>query len=55
MAVHCSSNVILLAIEYFIDLKGERARKTKYKTFINLKQLFTFVWLEKASNFLHFV
>ena len=24
MAVHCSSNVILLAIEYFIDLKGER-------------------------------
>ena len=50
MAVHCSSNVILLAIEYFIDSKGERARKTKYKTFINLKQLFTFVWLEKASS-----
>ena len=24
MAVHCSSNVILLAIEYFIDSKGER-------------------------------
>ena len=23
MAVHCSSNVILLAIEYFIDSKGE--------------------------------
>ena len=40
MAVHYSSNVILLAIEYFIDSKGEIARKTKYKTFINLKQLF---------------
>ena len=54
MAVHYSSNVILLAIEYFIDSKGDK-NKTKYKTFINSKQLLTFVWLEKASNFLHFV
>ena len=51
MAVHCSSNVILLAIEYFIDSKGERQNINFYQ----FKTTTHFVWLEKASNFLHFV
>ena len=37
MAVHCSSNVILLAIEYFIDSKGETDKRTQTQTQTQLK------------------
>ena len=45
MAVHCSSNVILLAIEYFIDSKGERqnikllSTQNNYSALFGLKKL----------------
>ena len=45
MAVHCSSNVILLAIEYFIDSKGERqsikilSTQNNYSPSFGLKKL----------------
>ena len=48
MAVHCSSNVILLAIEYFIDSKGERknikllSTQNNYSPSFGLKKLVTF-------------
>ena len=48
MAVHCSSNVILLAIEYFIDLKGERqnikllSTQNNYSPSFGLKKLVIF-------------
>ena len=48
MAVHCSSNVILLAIEYFIDSKGERqnikllSTQNNYSASFGLKKLVTF-------------
>ena len=40
MAVHCSSNVILLAIEYFIDSKGERQKIKLLSTQSNYSPLF---------------
>ena len=40
MAVHCSSNVILLAIEYFIDSKGERQNIKLLSTQNNYSPLF---------------
>ena len=48
MAVHCSSNVILLAIEYFIDSKGERqnikllSTQNNYSPSFGLKKLVIF-------------
>ena len=48
MAVHCSSNVILLAIEYFIDSKGERqnikllSTQNNYSPSFGLKKLVSF-------------
>ena len=45
MALHCSSNVILLAIEYFIDSKGERknikllSTQNNYSPSFGLKKL----------------
>ena len=48
MAVHCSSNVILLAIEYFIDSKGERqnikllSTQNNYSPSFGLKRLVIF-------------
>ena len=48
MAVHCSSNVILLAIEYFIDSKGERqnikllSTQNNYSPSFGLKKLIIF-------------
>ena len=48
MAVHCSSNVILLAIEYFIVLKGERqnikllSTQNNYSPSFGLKKLVIF-------------
>ena len=48
MAVHCSSNVILLAIEYFIDSKGERknikllSTQNNYLPSFGLKKLVIF-------------
>ena len=48
MAVHCSSNVILLAIEYFIDWKGERqnvkllSTQNNYSPSFGLKKLVIF-------------
>ena len=48
MAVHCSSNVILLAIEYFIDSKGERqnikllSTQNNYSPSFALKKLVIF-------------
>ena len=48
MAVHCSSNVILLAIEYFIDSKGERqnikllSTQNNYSPSFRLKKLVMF-------------
>ena len=48
MAVHCSSNVILLAIEYFIDSKGERQNikllltQNNYSLSFGLKKLVIF-------------
>ena len=49
MAVHCSSNVILLAIEYFIDSKRERqnikplSTQNNYSPSFGLKKLVIFV------------
>ena len=48
MAVHCSSDVILLAIEYFIDSKGERqnikllSTQNNYSPSFGLKKLVIF-------------
>ena len=48
MAVHCSSNVILLAIEYFIDMKRERqnikllSTQNNYSPSFGLKKLVIF-------------
>ena len=48
MVVHCSSNVILLAIEYFIDSKGERqniklvSTQNNYSPSFGLKKLVIF-------------
>ena len=48
MAVHCSSNIILLAIEYFIDFKGERqnikllSTQNNYSPSFGLKKLVSF-------------
>ena len=48
MAVHCWSNVILLAIEYFIDSKGERqnikllSTQNNYSPSFGLKKLVIF-------------
>ena len=48
MAVHCSSNVILLAIEYFLDSKGERqnikllSTQNNYSPSFGLKKLVIF-------------
>ena len=48
MAVHCSSNVILLAIKYFIDLKRERknikllSTQNNYSPSFGLKKLVIF-------------
>ena len=48
MAVHCSSNVILLAIEYFIDSKEERQNikllttQNNYSPSFGLKKLVIF-------------
>ena len=48
MAVHCSSNVILLAIESFIDSKGERqnikllSTQNNYSPSFGLKKLVIF-------------
>ena len=48
MAVHCSSNVILLAIEYFIDSKGGRQNikllltQNNYSPSFRLKKLVIF-------------
>ena len=48
MAVHCSSNVILLAIKYFIDSKGERknikllSTQNNYSPSFGLKKLIIF-------------
>ena len=48
MAVHSSSNVILLAIEYFIDSKGERqnikrlSTQNNYSPSFGLKKLVIF-------------
>ena len=48
MTVHCSSNVILLAIEYFIDSKGERknikllSTQNNYSPSFGLKKLVIF-------------
>ena len=48
MAVHCSRNVILLAIEYFIDSKGERqnikllSTQNNYSASFGLKKLVIF-------------
>ena len=48
MAVHCSRNVILLAIEYFIDSKGERqnikllSTQNNYSPSFGLKKLVIF-------------
>ena len=48
MAVHCSSDVILLAIEYFIDSKGERqnikllSTQNNYSALFGLKKLVIF-------------
>ena len=48
MAVHCSGNVILLAIEYFIDSKGERqnikllSTQNNYSPSFGLKKLVIF-------------
>ena len=48
MAVHCSSNVILLAIEYFIDSEGERqniillSTQNNYSPSFGLKKLVIF-------------
>ena len=48
MVVHCSSNVILLAIEYFLDSKGERqnikllSTQNNYSPSFGLKKLVTF-------------
>ena len=48
MAVHCSSNVVLLAIEYFIDSKGERqnikllSTQNNYSPSFGLKKLVIF-------------
>ena len=48
MAVHCSRNVILVAIEYFIDSKGERqnikllSTQNNYSPSFGLKKLVIF-------------
>ena len=48
MAVHCSSNENLLAIEYFIDSKGERqnikllSTQNNYSPSLGLKKLVKF-------------
>ena len=42
MAVHCSRNVILLAIEYFNDSKGERQNKKLLSTQNNYSPSFGF-------------
>ena len=48
MAVHCSSNVILLAIDYFINSKGERqnikllSTQNNYSPSFGLKKLVIF-------------
>ena len=48
MDVHCSSHVILLAIEYFIDSKGERqnikllSTQNNYSPSFGLKKLVSF-------------
>ena len=48
MAVHCSSNAILLAMEYFIDSKGERqnikllSTQNNYSPSFGLKKLVIF-------------
>ena len=48
MAIHCSSNVILLAIEYFLDSKGERqnvkllSTQNNYSPSFGLKKLVIF-------------
>ena len=56
MAVHCSSNVILLAIEYFIDSKGERqniklvSTQNNYSPSFGLKKLVIFFILSDKTD-----
>ena len=56
MAVHCSSNVILLAIEYFLDSKGERqnikllSTQNNYSPSFGLKKLVIFFISSDKKN-----
>ena len=56
MAVHCSSNVILLAIEYFLDSKGERqnikllSTQNNYSPSFGLKKIVIFFISSDKKN-----
>ena len=50
MVVHCSSNVILLAIEYFSDSKRERQNIKLLSTQNNYSPLFGFISSDKTDK-----